>query len=239
MNINALKRQVSRRIMRPIFEAVGNPRLSRPALHELDQKLEPYIDFDGGFFIEAGAFDGFKQSNTYYYERMRRWRGVLVEPVPTYYERCRNLRKNSSCFNCALVPFDYGKDKIIINQSDLFSIVDDSLGSPEESRSHALQAVEKGKMDNVQALEVPTRTLTSVLDEANAPKEIDLFTLDVEGFESAVLGGLDFNKYQPKLILVEVRDKLAIEKSLLGLYREEAVLYSGPSYSDILYRYTG
>ena len=52
---------------------------------------------------------------------------------------------------------------------------------------------------------VPARTLSSVLDEANAP-EIDLLSLDVEGFEPQVLAGLDLDRHAPRFILVEIRD---------------------------------
>lgn len=51
-------------------------------------------------------------------------------------------------------------------------------------------------------IKVPARTLTSILDEANASK-IDFFSLDVEGFELNALQGLDFNKYRPEFMLVE------------------------------------
>jgi hypothetical protein len=46
----------------------------------LDKKLEPYIDFDNGLFVEAGANDGQTPSNTAYFARHRGWRGLLVEP---------------------------------------------------------------------------------------------------------------------------------------------------------------
>lgn len=45
---------------------------------------------------------------------------------------------------------------------------------------------------------------TSVLLEQNdCPKDIDLMVIDVEGHEISVLNGLDFEKYQPKLIFIE------------------------------------
>jgi hypothetical protein len=49
------------------------------------------------------------------------------------------------------------------------------------------------------------RTITSMLNEALAPKFIDFFSLDVEGSELEVLMGLDFNVYKIKYILVESR----------------------------------
>jgi hypothetical protein len=45
---------------------------------------------------------------------------------------------------------------------------------------------------------------TSVLLEQNGcPKDLDLMVIDVEGHEISVLNGLDFEKYQPKLIFIE------------------------------------
>ena len=70
------------RSLRGGFERSGSWRLSHPALHEMDRKLDAVIGRDSGFFVEAGGHDGYTQSNTYYLERARGWRGVLVEPMP-------------------------------------------------------------------------------------------------------------------------------------------------------------
>ena len=50
---------------------------------------------------------------------------------------------------------------------------------------------------------VPARTLSSILDETRAP-EIDLLSLDVEGYEADVLAGLDLDRHAPRWIVVEV-----------------------------------
>ena len=36
------------------------------ALNSLDQKIEKYLNYEGGYFVELGANDGISQSNTYY-----------------------------------------------------------------------------------------------------------------------------------------------------------------------------
>jgi hypothetical protein len=56
-------------IRRAIYEFAGNARHSRPALYDLDRKLGHYLKLREGVFVEAGANDGFTQSNTYYRER--------------------------------------------------------------------------------------------------------------------------------------------------------------------------
>jgi hypothetical protein len=50
---------------------------------------------------------------------------------------------------------------------------------------------------------VPTRTLDSILTEAEAPAPIDLLSIDVEGHELEVLSGFNFQRWQPLLILIE------------------------------------
>ncbi|MGI6100339.1 MAG: hypothetical protein ACOYD3_11385 [Kiritimatiellia bacterium] len=95
---------------RRIFEAFGSDRYSRAGLDSLDLKLQKYLDFDNGFFIEAGANDGFTQSNTYWLERFRGWRGILVEPIPSLYEICRKERSRSTVYNYALVSDNWPQD---------------------------------------------------------------------------------------------------------------------------------
>lgn len=67
-------------------------------LGELDQKLEAWLDYDGGYFVELGANNGLKQSNTAYFEKWRGWTGVLVEPIPHLYLQCRQNRKKAVFF---------------------------------------------------------------------------------------------------------------------------------------------
>ncbi|HEV2762913.1 MAG TPA: hypothetical protein VGV38_07960, partial [Pyrinomonadaceae bacterium] len=49
---------------RRVFETLGLPRYSRPGRDDLDRKLAPYLPARG-FFVEAGALDGYTASNTY------------------------------------------------------------------------------------------------------------------------------------------------------------------------------
>jgi hypothetical protein len=57
----------------------------------------------------------------------------------------------------------------------------------------------------VHEFDAPAITLTQILLEAKAPQLIDLLSLDVEGNELQVLGGLDFEVFKFKYICVETR----------------------------------
>lgn len=193
-----------RRNRRRAAEARGDDSLSRPALYELDRKLDRHLDMDGGFFVEAGANDGYEQSNTYWLERFRSWRGVLVEPIPELHREAVLERPSARVFNCALVPFDHPGGEVAMRYGGLMSVVSGSHGSEAGDRDWVRDAFRLG-MESEYVVEVPARTLSSILDEVDAP-EVDLLSLDVEGFEADVLRGLDLERHGPRFILVEIHD---------------------------------
>ena len=84
--------RAAKRARRRAFETLGSDRYSHPAYDDLDRKLAVYLPESGGTFVEAGAFDGYWGSNTYWFERFRDWSGVLVEPLPEMAGRARRER---------------------------------------------------------------------------------------------------------------------------------------------------
>jgi hypothetical protein len=52
-----------------------------------------------------------------------------------------------------------------------------------------------------------TITLTDLLDLANAPKIVDYISIDVEGSEIEVLQGLDFSKYDVRMLSIEYENE--------------------------------
>ncbi|TRU31484.1 MAG: FkbM family methyltransferase [Microcystis aeruginosa Ma_QC_B_20070730_S2] len=212
-------------LRRKIAESFGISRYSRPSLFEIDRKLEQYFNYRNGFFIEVGANDGFNQSNTYYFEQFKGWKGILVEGIPELYQQCLLERPKAKVFNCALVSSDFSESYVTMKYSNLMSLVEGSLKSKQAEENH----VQKGVIPY--EIKVPARTLTSILDECEV-NEIDFFSLDVEGYELNVLKGLDFNKYRPKYMLIEARFKEEIDNYISDLYIEIEQL----SCHDFLYK---
>lgn len=230
-----LRRQrARRRSRRRALEARGDDSLSRPALHDMDRKLDRLIDRDGGFFVEAGANDGFEQSNTYWLERFRGWKGVLVEPIPQLYEEAVRERPGARVFNCALVPFDHDGTAVRMRYGGLMSVVGGAHGSEEADREWVQPAFSL-RMESEYEVEVPARTLSSILDEVNAP-EIDLLSLDVEGFEESVLRGLDLERHAPRFMLVEIHDMASGRPPIEAVLGERYEPLEQLSPMDMLYR---
>jgi FkbM family methyltransferase len=198
-------------------------------LDNLDKRLRKYLDKKNGFFIEIGANDGISQSNTLWFEENKGWNGILVEAVPLLYKQCRINRPQCMVFNCACVAEEYKEKTIKIIYADLMSIVAGHKSKQEEEQflCKAKQFCEKQFM-----LEVPVRTMTSILNECNV-NDIDFMSLDVEGYELDVLKGLDLNKYHPRFLLIEASDKELFDRYLKGYY----VFVEKLGVHDYLYKY--
>lgn len=186
-------------------------------------------------FLEVGANDGFTQSNTYWLERFHDWRGVLVEPIPSLYREAVRERPRAKVFNCALVG-DGTTTSVTLRYADLMSIVAGARGS-DEADEQWVHAARNPWDHETYEVEVPARTISSVLDEAGLGR-IDVLCLDVEGYEVEVLRGLDLTRHAPGHLLVEVRDdeaRAAVEQAIAGEY----VAVEALSPFDVLYRRAG
>lgn len=219
----------ARRTRRRLFESLGSERYSRPALHDMDRKLEQVIGRDGGFFVEAGAFDGYTQSNTYHLEQFRGWRGMLVEPMPELAAQARRNRPQATVIQCALVGSDYPEQSIEMEFGGLTSTI-----SGIHDRDWTAAGLTLGWHD-FRSERVPARRLSELLDELGGP-EVDLLSLDVEGYEAEALSGLELGRHAPAWILVEMHDLVKGRESVSAVLGTRYVEHGQLSPLDVLYR---
>jgi FkbM family methyltransferase len=167
---------------------------------------EYFKDIKNGFFIETGSCDGIFQSNTYYLETELGWTGLLIEPNPLYAQECVHNRPRSKVYQCALDSFDH-KEKTTI----LYDVAPKgAMGTIGGGGIWSNDKVPYAIVHN----NIPVRTLNSILDD-EMPNFIDFLSLDVEGYELNVLKGIDFNRYKPKIIVVESFDNFVEDVNLI------------------------
>jgi FkbM family methyltransferase len=155
----------------------------------LDRKLDDlFHQKTNGFFIELGANNGIDQSNTAFFEKTRDWQGILIEPSVSGYHSCCENRRNSICLNHACVSDEYDQETI---QGDFMDC-------------HLMSSVDGTRLNRSHLCKVQVKTLTNILDKHYNGANIDLLSLDVEGYELNVLQGLDMNKYRPNYMLIEI-----------------------------------
>ena len=197
-------------------------------LNDIDRKLEHWIDFDNGTYVEAGANNGITQSNTYYFEKFRGWSGLLIEPIPEKAKECRRNRPNSIIENCALGSMEQDNSVLNLTYCDLMTVAEGSMASPDAISDHVSKGSSLQKVKSYD-FRIACHSLSALLEKHNLRK-IDLLSLDVEGFEVNVLDGLDLDAHAPSYILVEARDMKNIMRRLSHLYN----IVEHMSHHDIL-----
>ena len=208
------------------------------ALNDLDRKLErlcPELLCEDTYFIEAGANDGIKQSNTYFLEKKYGARGLLIEPCPNLFLDLLKNRSHRNDFACyALVPFGFENRFVEMIYADLMTVA--VLPGGDLGGSHLDHAKEGRRfMDEREenfrfgAVAYPLR---DILDEVGAPSEIGLLSLDVEGNELSALAGVDYSRTSFRNILLESRDVAPI-RGFLG--ERGYILKEKLSYHDYLF----
>ena len=134
-----------------------------------------------GYFVDVGACVPRYLSNTYLLESGYGWDGLLIEGNT---EHCAQLEadRSSRCVN-SYVSVAGGPQELTVVDG-----VFDSLFFTDRSE------IKKT---------VQTRPLIDILDENNAPRDVDFLSLDVEGIEGEIIENFDFSKYIFRLITVE------------------------------------
>jgi FkbM family methyltransferase len=148
-----------------------------------------------GFYVEIGAGDGIKLSNTYLLEKAG-WHGIIVDPI-NYSSENIKLRK---CIkdNRAV----YSKSGLKLPFLAVDSIPESLLQG--ENFSGILEHIsDYGKTLPNKIIDVKTVSLNDLLIQYNAPNKIDYISIDTEGAEFEIINNFDFNKYDVEIFTVE------------------------------------
>ena len=145
-----------------------------------------------GYFVEFGATNGLKFSNSWYLENELGWRGILAEPARIWHPA---LHKNRACHieeRCVWV--ESGRT-LMFNQTEIAA--HSTIDSFSDSDMHAASRRD-GKRYPVE-----TVSLNDLLAFWNAPARIDYLSIDTEGSELDILQHFDWAAHDVRLISVE------------------------------------
>ena len=147
-----------------------------------------------GFYVDVGCFHPINRNNTYLLY-INKWRGINIDLSQFSIDLFNFLRPDDLNLRC--VVSDKEQNVKVFFQEEL-----SQLSTIEEDQA---KKVFQGKIKNK---EIKAYTLNQILDNSRYQnQEIDLLDIDVEGADYKVLLGLDFKRYKPKLICIEIHNK--------------------------------
>ena len=177
--------------------------------------LRVFRDQPEGFWIDIGANHPVRDSVTKNFSTLG-WSGINVEPVASLHEEL--VRDRPTDINILAGVSDHSGSMVFHrNDSNLdLSTFRDELADHYRGLGH-----------DIVDIDVPVLTLREICDEHAAGRTIDFLKIDAEGHELAVLEGHDFDRYPPRVVLVEFGiHEAPIEDFLLGVGMR-TVLFDG------------
>ena len=146
-------------------------------------------------FVEMGALDGIKFSNTAVFEYCYGWKGILIEPnFKSYVQAARN-RPCLHTVWAAVCPRKYQSHAYFSDKAGTSKIISNNISYPSYLGSR-----------------VPCRTLSSIFADHEI-NHIDFFSLDVEGAELYAIRSIDFSKVTISVLIIE-RNELKKDESV-------------------------
>jgi FkbM family methyltransferase len=185
-----------------------------------------FADKKDGFFVDVGANHYKITSNTYYLETSLHWSGIAIEPLTEFQADYAKFRPRTRFF-----PFFVSDTS---NQRAKMYVLEKNTQISSGQKTFTEQQGKKS-----QELEVPTITLTDLLDSEKV-QGIDYMSIDIELWEPKALAGFDIDRFRPKLVCIETHPEVRQQildyfahhhYSVLGKYLRADVnnLYFTPS----------
>ncbi len=152
-----------------------------------------------GVFLDIGAYDGVKFSNSYFFEKSRNWQGLCIEPSPSVFEK---LKKNRDCLclNGAVTEVDEIVEFTEVYEGHaMLSGVTDYLSDVHKKHISDSIPICGGEIKAIQVQSYSPKTIFEKYDL----EKIDYLSLDIEGGEYEVLKSIDFKTIDITCLSVE------------------------------------
>jgi hypothetical protein len=172
------------------FSQAGEDSIVLYILHELGK-----LDFLNLTYLDLGSNDPVKMNNTYFLYRHGA-RGVLVEANPDFIENLRVMRPGDIVLN-RLVDTRDGVQK------DFYILNGDGLSTPDFEQAQECIRVNPA-LEIIRTLPVETITVNTIIEKYLMGRAPSLISFDVEGMDFEILQSVDFDRFRPLVIIIEM-----------------------------------
>jgi FkbM family methyltransferase len=160
-------------------------------IHE-DLLIDAILNVEKGFYIDIGANDPQHFSNTKrFYDKG--WNGINIDPNPKCYEKFIDTRTRDINLNLGISS--------IRGELQFYELTYPPLSS--FSKEMAIINAENFGIKIEKEYKVKVICLKDIYQEYVDNKTVDFISIDTEGHEMQVLEGNNWEKYRPKLLIIE------------------------------------
>lgn len=155
-------------------------------------------------FCVVGANDGITNDHLYPFARRHRWKGILVEPVPAYFAE---LKKAYAGLPVVL-------ENVAIHRTETKMTIHflDAAKADLPAWAKGVGSFDKGKLESLSELpqrsdalataEVDCLPLETLVGRSGLDR-VDVFMIDVEGYDAEVVRQIDFDGWKVRVVIFE------------------------------------
>ena len=148
-----------------------------------------------GLFLDIGSFHPIKFSNTYLLY-LHGWRGINVEPNKDLISLYAQYRPEDITLQA--IVSDRNEERCYYKFAEpALNGTHESIAGSDPNPSNPSRKILG--MDRLHAL-----TINQILDQYIGTQKFDLLTIDTEGLDTRILLSMNFERYRPKALLVEL-----------------------------------
>ena len=140
-----------------------------------------------GFYVDMGSYHPIEHSVTYLMY-LRGWKGLVIDASKKSCELHKIERPRDIVINAVVGEHDMESVNFYYSKSNQLSLINTKYPSS------------KNKYNKVS---LPQKNINTIL-KSKGINTIDFLNIDIEGAELEVLETLNFDKYKPKIIAVEI-----------------------------------
>lgn len=152
-----------------------------------------------GTFVDIGAHNGITFSNSYFFERNQRWKGICVEPNPKVFASLIDNRTCTVVNGCVTDWSGPGQFLLINGPVEMLSGLVNRFDPRHITRIQESIAEQGGSME---IIDVQCYLLNDLLT-ANNIDHVNFLSIDTEGGEYEIVTSIDYDRFQIDVISLE------------------------------------
>ncbi len=153
---------------------------------------------NNGTFVEIGAHNGIKFSNTFFFEQIG-WKGICIEPITEVFEQ---LCKNRTCICINGCIADFTGEAQFLHVKGHCEMLSGLIHKFDPRHIERIKREATANRDTFETFPVYCFNLNDLLKQYNF-FHIDFLSIDTEGGELDIIKSIDFDTYSIDVICIE------------------------------------